>query len=76
MLRLEKCGITDALGVAVAEAIAKSKGTLQQLSLSQNGLKNGAAQALGSLLRTFRSLTHLDVSWNEIKVQSNLALSS
>lgn len=60
--------MTDALGVAVAEAIAKSLGTLQELSLSQNGLKSRAAQALGGLLRTTRSLTHLDLSWNEIKV--------
>lgn len=70
MLCLEKCGVTDALGVAVAEAIMKSSGTLQELSLSQNGLKSRAAQALGALLRTTRSLTHLDLAWNEIKVGS------
>ncbi|KAK9822745.1 hypothetical protein WJX74_003017 [Apatococcus lobatus] len=67
VLCLEKCGVSDALGVAVAEALVHSLGTLQELSLSQNGLKSRAAQALGALLRTTRSLTHLDLSWNEIK---------
>ena len=68
VLCLEKCGITDALGVAVADALIQSLGTLQELSLSQNGLKSRAAQAFGVLLSKTCSLTHLDLSWNELKV--------
>ena len=43
---------------------------LRSLALSNNSLGNKAAEAFGELLPGNRTLTHLDLSWNMIKVRS------
>ncbi|GAX76994.1 hypothetical protein CEUSTIGMA_g4441.t1 [Chlamydomonas eustigma] len=68
-IKLSKCGIPEAGGIAIAKAIANSNQVLKRLVLSNNMLGNKAAEAFGEMLPGNRFLTELDLSWNMIKAE-------
>ncbi|KAF5838018.1 hypothetical protein DUNSADRAFT_3505 [Dunaliella salina] len=68
-LRLDKCGLAEASGLAIARALQNFNQTLKVLSMSNNALGNKTAAAFGELLKENTTLTDLDLSWNQIKAE-------
>lgn len=72
-LYLNKCGIPEAGGKALASALSQGNTVLSRLGLANNALGNKTAVVLGELLGTASGLLELDLSWNQIKVGLGLA---
>lgn len=71
VLRLEKCGISDASGVAIATMLAAGNcASLLELALPHNQLGQASAAAFGDLLQVNQTLQCLDLSWNLLQVSS------
>ena len=71
VLRLEKCGISDASGVAIATMLAAGNcAHLLELALPHNQLGQASAAAFGDLLQLNQTLQYLDLSWNLLQVSS------
>ncbi|KAL6748153.1 hypothetical protein V8C86DRAFT_2885468 [Haematococcus lacustris] len=73
-LRLDRCGIPEAGGLAIFTALAAGNARLKVLSLNNNSLGNVSAAAVGDLLATNLTLEELDLSWNQIKPDGVCAL--
>lgn len=67
-LELNKCGIPEAGGVAIGQALKGGNLKLRILHLSNNKLGNKSAVVFGDLLEGSHTLKELDLSWNQIKV--------
>jgi Ran GTPase-activating protein (RanGAP) involved in mRNA processing and transport len=67
-LKLSKCNLGEAGGLAIAAALRAGNLGLRVLLLSHNGLGNKSAAAFGDLLESSHTLKELDLSWNQIKV--------
>ena len=67
-IELNKCNIPETGGILLAHGLMSSNTTLCKLYLSNNTLGNKRGEALGELLAFNRTLTDVDLSWNQIKV--------
>lgn len=68
-LILNKCDVPDFGGMVLAQAL-QSNATLLELQMSGNQLSDAAAAAFGKTLQMNRTLEILDLSWNNIKVDT------
>ena len=74
-LILNKCDVPDFGGMVLAQAL-QSNATLLELQMSSNQLSDAAAAAFGKTLQMNRTLEILDLSWNNIKVNTKLPTSA
>ncbi|GLC61910.1 hypothetical protein PLESTB_001818300, partial [Pleodorina starrii] len=73
-LLLDKCGIPEGGGRALAMALSRGNTRLAVLGLSNNALGNGTAAMFGEVLALPSGLEDLDLSWNQIKSEGARAL--
>lgn len=74
-LILNKCDVPDFGGMVLAQAL-QSNATLLELHITSNQLSNAAATAFGKMLQMNRTLEVLDLSWNNIKVETSMSPSA
>ncbi|GLI68625.1 hypothetical protein VaNZ11_013103, partial [Volvox africanus] len=74
-LHLNKCGIPEGGGRALAIALSRGNTRLAVLGLSNNKLGNATASMFGEVLALPSGLEDLDLSWNQIKAEGARALS-